>query len=233
MSLDLLRRRPARDLPHVAPHPEVILPLARLHEACGSARRSFALWLAGRMAGPVLWIAPAWSPDRLHPDGMSDFADPGRFLFVSPDRAEDLLWCMEESLRAGAVPLVVADLPGPPALTPVRRLHLAAGQGGQLGSPPLGLILTPGNGGAPGVETRWHMAPSHDGGARCWTLSRTRARTLPPATWQAEQGPDQSGLTLRRSGKEGHPKASPPPPAIVSGQTMQADLACGHDSRDP
>ena len=48
---------------------------------------------------------------------------------------------------------------------------------------PLGLILTPGEGGAPGVDSRWHMAPAHTPGRLGWTLSRRRARTLPPATW--------------------------------------------------
>nr|WP_093029246.1 hypothetical protein [Ruegeria marina] len=179
------------------PHPEVRLPLARAHEACGPARRSFALWLAGQMQGPVLWLAPAWGADRPNPDGMIAFADPGRFIFVHPVRADDLLWCMEEALRSGAVPLVVADLPGPPPLTPVRRLHLAAEQGAALGAPPLGLLLTPGDGGAPGVETRWHMAPSHLGAARRWRLTRTRARTLPPRTWLAEQRSPRAGLELR------------------------------------
>lgn len=143
--------RPTLDLA-----PGLGLTLARTHEACGPARRLFALWLASRMSGPVIWIAPSWEKDRLNPDGMTAFADPARFVFVSPRRAEDLLWTVEETLRSGAVPLVVADLPGAPALTPVRRMHLAAEAARDTaGARPLGLLLTPGDGGAQGVETRW------------------------------------------------------------------------------
>lgn len=164
------------------------LPRARLHEACGPARHSFAMLVAGDTSGPVLWIAPGWAPDRPNPDGMRALTGPGTgpesFVFVTPQRREDILWCMEESLRSGAAPLVVADLPGPPGLTPVRRLHLAAEEGAGRGhARPLGLILTPGDGGAPGVETRWHMAPAHTLHADHWRLERRRARTGPPATW--------------------------------------------------
>ncbi|MEI4233842.1 ImuA family protein [Roseovarius sp. D22-M7] len=164
------------------------LPLARLHEACGPARHSFATLVAGDTSGPVLWIAPGWATDRPNPDGMRAITGPGtgpeHFVFVTPQRREDLLWCMEESLRSGAAPLVVADLPGPPGLTPVRRLHLAAEEGAGRGhGKPLGLILTPGDGGAPGVETRWHMAPAHALQVDRWRLERRRARTGPPAAW--------------------------------------------------
>ncbi|OIQ29802.1 MAG: hypothetical protein BM562_10405 [Alphaproteobacteria bacterium MedPE-SWcel] len=162
MSSHLLARKthPARD--GISPLPTLTLAKGRAHEACGPARRTFALWLAAATKGPVLWISPAWTPDQLNPDGMVDFVDPGRFLFLRATRAEDLLWACEESLRSRAVPLVVVDLPAPPALTPVRRLHLAAESGGAALPAPLALLLTPDQGGAPGIESRWHLAAEHN-----------------------------------------------------------------------
>lgn len=188
MPTHLLSRAPERVRPALELLPGIALPLARVHEACGAARRSFALWLASKTQGPVLWISPAWQADQLNPDGMLAFVDPARFLFVSPTRAEDLLWATEEALRAGAMPLVVADLPAPPGLTPVRRMHLAAETGATHGGPsPIGLLLTPGEGGAPGIETRWYMAPAHSGPTRHWRLERRRARTQPPQDWHITQ----------------------------------------------
>lgn len=184
MSTHLLTRASERPRPEFHLTPQVSLPLARVHEACGAARRTFALWLAGRMTGPVLWIAPAWESDRLNPDGMVDFVDPARFVFVTPRRAEDILWSMEEALRSGAVPLVVGDLPAAPGLTAVRRMHLAAETASaEVGHSPLGLLLTPGPGGAQGIETRWYMAPDHTGTDHRWRLERRRARRQPPAAW--------------------------------------------------
>ncbi|MDU8927208.1 hypothetical protein RXV86_07415 [Alisedimentitalea sp. MJ-SS2] len=184
-----LSRRQHRTGPVLSLAPDITLPLARLHEGCGAARRSFAVWVAGRMAGPVFWIAPKWEPARLHPDGLARFAEPGRFTFITPERPIDILWCMEESLRSGLVPLVVADLPEPPGLTPVRRLHLAAETGAREGAhAPLGLILTPGSGGAAGVESRWQMEPAHEATAQGWQLRRLRARTAPIRKWRVRRG---------------------------------------------
>jgi protein ImuA len=197
MPSQILRRTDTQPRPALQLHPEISLPLARVHEACGPARRSFAMWLVRRTQGPVIWIAPSWHPDQLNPDGVRDFVDPGRFLFVHPTRAEDLLWCMEEVLRAGAVALAVADLPGAPGLTPVRRMHLAAETGVGVGlHRPLGLLLTPGDGGAQGIETRWHMAPCHSGKLRQWHLARRRARTQPPKTWLAQHPKRGAELVL-------------------------------------
>ncbi|NOC90385.1 hypothetical protein GS610_04150 [Ruegeria sp. HKCCD6228] len=198
MSTQLLGHKTARQAPGVKLHPQITLELGRVHEACGPARRSFAMWLAGQTQGPVLWISPAWEPGQLNPDGMMAFADPARFIFVHPTRAEDLLWCLEEALRSGAIPLIIGDLPGAPGLTPIRRMHLAAEQGGAMGRAPLGLLLTPGDGGAQGVETRWHMAATHRDEARIWALTRRRARALPPVTWQATMTAARAGLHLER-----------------------------------
>ena len=162
----------------------------RLHEGCGPARHTWAMLVAGALSGPVLWIAPAWATDRPDPCGIAPWAEPGRLIFVAAHHRTDLLWCMEEALRSGAVPLVVADLPVPPGLTPVRRLHLAAEEGGtRAARPPLGLILTPGEGGAPGVESRWHMAPDHAAHADRWHLARRRDRSAPPAAWHLSGHP--------------------------------------------
>lgn len=196
MSIQLLPQAQETRRPKVNLHAQIALDATRVHEACGTARRTFAMWLAGQMQGTVLWIVPAWEKDRLHPDGMLAFADPARFLFVAPGRSEDVLWCGEEALRAGAVPLVVLDLPDPPALVAIRRLHLAAQTGAEIGQAPLGLLLTPGDGGAPGVESRWHMAPAHDSQTRRWLLERRRARTAPVRCWHATQTRARAGLTL-------------------------------------
>ncbi len=154
----------------------------RVHELCGPARRTLALIVARECKGEVFWIRPSWELDRLHGDGVAGFLDPARLIFVTVRRAEDLLWCAEETLRSGAVPLMVVDLPAPPALTPVRRLHLAAEAGAAGGSPPLGLILTP-EGIAAGVESRWSFAQGRGG----WRLDRQRARTAPPCAWRVSE----------------------------------------------
>ncbi|MDJ0629417.1 MAG: hypothetical protein QNJ44_14250 [Rhodobacter sp.] len=165
---------------------DLALPLARVHEICGNARRFLALLIASRTRGPVFWIAPAWGAERLNPEAMLRLVGPERIVFVDPVRAEDLLWCMEEVLRSGAVPLVVADIPAPPGLTAVRRLHLAAETGAaEAGTLPLGVLLTPGTGGAQGIETRWHIAGDHGAdGRRRWRLDRLRARTAPQKSWR-------------------------------------------------
>ena len=198
MQTTLLTRGQAPKRPALSLLKDIDLDLGRVHECAGRARRVFALMLAARTSGPVLWIAPAYGTDKLNPDGMLRFVDPGRFIFVAPQRAEDLLWAMEEALRSGAAPLVVADMPGFPALTPVRRLHLAAEAGAaQAPRPPLGLLLTPDEGGAQGVETRWVMQPDmapdmtnalpHD--HLRWHLARSRARRAPPRDWHILQNP--------------------------------------------
>ena len=198
MTQALLSRRSHRPGPVLQVLQDCALAQARVHELCGAARRTLALIVAARLKGPVLWITPAHGPDALNPDGVRALAGPERLILVRARRPEDLLWSMEEALRAGVVPLVVADLPGPPGLTPVRRLHLAAETGAGLGhGAPLGLLLTPGQGGAPGVESRWHMVPRHGPGADRWRLDRLRARTAPIKSWELTGGPGHWRMTAQ------------------------------------
>ena len=167
---------------------DIALKQGRAHECAGRARRSFALMLAARTKGPVIWISPSHIPDQLNPTGMRTFVDPGRFIFTATQRKEDILWSMEEALRSGSAPLVVADLQHFPSLTPVRRLHLAAETGGTFSSAaPIGLLLTPDDGGAQGVETRWKLEHDTKSDHLGWSLSRTKARQAPPATWRIVQ----------------------------------------------
>lgn len=184
----LLKRQPHQPRPDLEILPMMALARARVHEGCGPARQLLALLVARATKGPVIWIRPEWDPDQLNPDGVHGWIDPGRLITLSARRPEDLLWAAEEALRAGAVELVVAELPSPPALTPVRRLHLAAQTGAAEGNcRPLGLLLSQGAGGAQGVESRWSLSPHHAAGRSEWELARLRARTAPPKAWRLHQ----------------------------------------------
>ncbi|RFP87333.1 hypothetical protein DZK27_11805 [Rhodobacteraceae bacterium 63075] len=191
-----LTRGPLKARPAVELTPDISLALARVHEACGAARHVFALWLAAQMDGPVFWIKPAWAQAGLNPAGVAEFIEPSRLTLIAAPREEDVLWCMEEALAASCVPLVVAEPLRLPALTPVRRLHLAAGR---RAGRPTGLLLTPGEGGAQGVESRWHMQPaaSEDETPR-WTLTRTRARTAPEKSWDLRHEDGQITVFQRK-----------------------------------
>ena len=198
---------------------DLSLTRGRVHEVCGPARRTAAVWLAAQMSGPVIWISPAWEADRLNGEALACHVDPARVLFVAGQNMVDLLWTMEEGLRSGHVPLVVLECPDLPTMTHVRRLHLAA-QGTQAdGAGALGLLLTSGEGGAPGIETRWHLASDHgvealppaaeDGHglsiaphspAPSWRLARRRARALPPQDWRVRAQVRSEGGSASRSG---------------------------------
>ncbi|MEJ6714978.1 MAG: hypothetical protein QNL16_13645 [Rhodobacterales bacterium] len=197
MTNPLLTRHSYRPKPGLAFLEGLSLAQARVHEFCGSARRTLALIAARATEGPVFWISPGWTHERLNAQGVLDFINPGRLTLISPPRGDDLLWVMEEILRSGCAPLVVCELPGLPHLTAVRRLHLAAENAAQDRKvSPLGLLLTAGTGGAAGVESRWHMAPAHIGQRQIWQLERRRARMEPVADWHVERhGRDFSLVT--------------------------------------
>lgn len=170
--------RPIR--PQLTLFDKTALDLGRVHEICGTSRRVFPLLAGQNTQGPILWIRPAYISDHLFPSGVAAALNPGRFIFVNALRQEDLLWSMEEALRSGAISLVVADLPFHVALTPIRRLHLAAQASGKH---PLALLLTPEHGGSQGVETRWTVSPRAQWSPAGWSVVRNKSRDLPPQEW--------------------------------------------------
>ncbi|MGB8812535.1 MAG: hypothetical protein WCC57_05065 [Paracoccaceae bacterium] len=196
MALQLLDPEGRKPRPMQTLVGDLSIARGRVHEFCGPARRVLAAMLMGQTQGPVIWISPGWQAERLFPDGLRDFAEPGRVIFAQARRPEELLWAMEEALRSGAAPLVVADVLSPPGLTPVRRLQLATESGAEAARlarrpAPLGVMLTPGDGGAAGVESRWSLTPAPSVGpglaseapAVGWQLHCLRARMAPPASW--------------------------------------------------
>ncbi|MEM6676308.1 MAG: hypothetical protein AAF675_00395 [Pseudomonadota bacterium] len=132
-----------------------LLP-GRVHEACGPGRLAFAAALAGEAEGPLLWIRDATRRDRLCPTGLARLFDPGRLVIARPTGALAALQVLEEALRSGACPLVVAELEAAPDLTQSRRLQLAAGTGRGRG-----LCLVPESRLATNAaETRWRCTPA-------------------------------------------------------------------------
>jgi protein ImuA len=143
-----------------------------------------AALVAGRLGGPVLWIRALRDAVRLDPEGLVSLFDPTRLVVLRGLRPVDGLWAVEEALRSGAVSCVVLETDTPPALTPVRRLNLAAAAGGEAAAvPPLCLILLPEGGAAGAVETRWWVDPLPARPAPRWRLSLLRDKAGPPGCW--------------------------------------------------
>ena len=152
------------------------LRMARVHEAQGRSRRAFALFQAARHAGPLVWILPSHVPElpmlRGLPQGVG-----ARLHLLRPCGEIDLLWCVEETLRAAPVSLVIAEPQRPLSLTAGRRLQLAAEAGRTTG-----LMLIREGAGSNATETRWLCEPQisacPDSTLHYWCLSKNKSGTI-------------------------------------------------------
>ena len=82
---------------------DLTLQRGRVHELCGPSRLMLAARIMARSQGPVVWIRPGWTPERLNAAGLQPLADPSRLILVQAPRDDSLLWAAEETLRSGAV----------------------------------------------------------------------------------------------------------------------------------
>ena len=148
----------------------------RVHEAEGRGRRTFALFQAARHPGPLVWIVPSHVPElpmlRGLPRGVGE-----RLHLLRPTGETDLLWCVEEALRAAPVGLVIAEPSSPLSLTAGRRLQLAAEAGRTTG-----LMLIQQGAGSNATETRWACEPlastAADSTLLRWSTNKNKKGTL-------------------------------------------------------
>lgn len=148
----------------------------RVHEAGGRGRRAFALFQAVRHPGPLVWILPSHAPElpmlRGLPRGVGE-----RLHLFRPNGEADLLWCIEEALRAAPISLVIAEPEKPLSLTAGRRLQLAAEAGRTTG-----LLLIREGAGNNATETRWNCEPvastAADSTLHQWDLNKNKKGTL-------------------------------------------------------
>lgn len=141
-----MRRDPA------SPDP-LILSARRVHEAEGNGRRSFAMLQAVRHPGPLIWILPAHVPHLPMLRGLPDKVGE-RLHLIRPANEVDLLWSVEESLRAALVGLVITEASKPQSLIAGRRLQLAAETGNTTG-----LMLIQKGAGSNTAQMRWQCSP--------------------------------------------------------------------------
>ncbi|MEQ9518297.1 MAG: hypothetical protein RLN89_02530 [Parvibaculum sp.] len=159
---------------------------------------------AGRYAGPIVWCQQNWGAydmGSLYGPGLAGFGvDPSRLLLVNPAREPDMLWALEECLRAGVLSAVVGEVPSSSRyfnLRASRRLQLAA----EDAQTPLVLLRGYGEGlSASAAVTRWRIAsrPARDRGdllaasQPCWDVTLEKCKGGPSFSrllvWDGVQG---------------------------------------------
>ena len=172
--------------------------IAAAREGESAAACGFALLLATRTSGPVVWITEDMA---LHESGMPYGPGldelglpPERFLMVAAPNFRDVLWAVEEALSCRGMGTVIGEIRQASLdLTATRRLSLAAGRHGAVA---LLLRSAPGRD-ASAAATRWIVktvpskaakprAMTHGPGPPRFALSLVRNRRGPPGSWVLE-----------------------------------------------
>jgi len=174
-------------------------------EEDGVLAAAFAAGIIARLMaagdGMGLWCLPR--PDLYGPGLAAHGLDPGRLVLVRAPRDDEILWAMEEGLRAPGIAAVVGEVGALPAVAS-RRLQLAAERSGITAL----LLRRWRDGGQAAREralpnaavTRWRIAalPSQPPqgepgvGRPRWRVELLRCRGGEPACWEVE-GADATG----------------------------------------
>jgi|SRR6516162_990515 len=159
----------------------------------------------GRGGGMVLWCLPR--PDLYGPGLAAHGLDPARLVLVRASRDAEILWAMEEGLRAPGIAAVVGEV-GSLAAVASRRLQLAAERSGITAF----LLRRWRVGGQAAHEralpnaavTRWRIAalpskslPGEPGvGRPRWRIELLRCRGGEPASWEVEEADATGHVSL-------------------------------------
>ena len=159
----------------------------------------------GRGGGMVLWCLPR--PDLYGPGLAAHGLDPARLVLVRASRDAEILWAMEEGLRAPGIAAVVGEV-GSLAAVASRRLQLAAERSGITAF----LLRRWRVGGQAAHEralpnaavTRWRIAalpskslPGEPGvGRPRWRIELLRCRGSEPACWEVEEADATGHVSL-------------------------------------
>jgi protein ImuA len=209
------------------------LVLGALHEILGAGSdeedgavaAAFAAGILGRLTtqessgdGMALWCL--LRPDLYGPGLAAHGLDPARLVLVRAARDSEILWAMEEGLRAPGIAAVVGEVGTLPAVAS-RRLQLAAERSGIT----VFLLRRWRAGGQAARErnlpnaavTRWRITalpsqplPREPGvGHPRWRIELLRCRGGEPACWEVE-GADATGHVSLASALADRPAASVP-----------------------
>ena len=178
-------------------------------EEDGALAAAFAAGILGRLAaaddGMVLWCLPR--TDLYGPGLAAHGLDPARLVLVRAPRNAEILWAMEEGLRAPSIAAVVGEV-GSLAAVASRRLQLAAERSGITAF----LLRRWRDGGQAARErnlpnaavTRWRIAalpsqplPGEPGvGRPRWRVELLRCRGGEPACWEVEEADATAHVSL-------------------------------------
>ena len=178
----------------------------------GRGRRAFALFQAVRHPEPLVWILPAHVPELPMLRGLPRGVGERLHLFRKVGET-DLLWCVEEALRAAPVGLVIAEPEKLLSLTAGRRFQLAAETGRTTG-----IMLIREDSGSNATETRWDCesvaSTAADSTLHQRTLSKNKIGTI--GSWVLNWNGASAGVARRMQAGmfRGSSHDHPPLPAL-------------------
>jgi len=161
------------------------LAKGRVHEVTGNAADMFAVLVAAKLTGPIIWIGLSRDIWSLAPTALQEFLDPARIILTEGISRSEVLWAAEQALRARCAQCVIIELSNGPNLRESRRLQIAAEAGGGVG-----LILIHDRAHTSACETRWQCSASKQGDyAWRWSLTKNRKGEL--GDWDVNWTKDQ------------------------------------------